>query len=74
MFLFCIYTGIASAQETRQQFIGAEAGMAFIESEMPNMDYIRGEIASYSVLPPFRASAIGFQCKSRKRGRTETRK
>lgn len=48
MFLFCIYTGIASAQETRQQFIGAEAGMAFIESEMPNMDYIRGEMASYS--------------------------
>jgi len=47
MFLLCFYTGIASAQETRQHFIGAEAGMAFIGSEMPNMDYIRGEIAYY---------------------------
>lgn len=47
-FFLCLYTGIASAQETRQTFIGAEAGMAFIESEMPNMDYIRGDISSYS--------------------------
>jgi hypothetical protein len=47
LFLLCMYTGIASAQEIRQKFIGAEAGIAFIESEMPNMDYIRGEITSY---------------------------
>jgi hypothetical protein len=47
LFLLCLYTGIASAQETQQKFIGAEAGIVFIESEMPNLDYIRGEIASY---------------------------
>ncbi|MDO9255959.1 MAG: hypothetical protein Q7U54_10640 [Bacteroidales bacterium] len=47
LFLLCLYTGISSAQETRQKFIGAEAGIVFIESEMPNLDYIRGEIASY---------------------------
>lgn len=47
LFLLCIFTGIASAQEARQKFIGVEAGITFIESEMPDMDYIRGEIATY---------------------------
>jgi hypothetical protein len=46
--LLCLYTGIASAQETRQKFLGIEAGMTFIESEMSNMDYVRGDIPSYS--------------------------
>lgn len=48
MFLFCLNAGIASSQETQQKFIGAEAGSVFIESEMINMDYIRGDMPSYS--------------------------
>jgi hypothetical protein len=35
------------AQETRLKYIGIEAGMIFIESEMSSMDYVRGDIPSY---------------------------
>lgn len=47
MFLLCLQAGFASSQETHQKFIGAEAGLTFIESEVPHLDYIRGDMPSY---------------------------
>jgi hypothetical protein len=45
---FCFCMVISSAQETRQKFLGIEAGMNLIAGEMTNMDYVRGEIPFYS--------------------------
>ena len=35
------------AQEVRQKYIGIETGFTSIESEMSNMDFVRGDIPSY---------------------------
>jgi len=48
LFLICLYTGIVSAQEIRQKYIGVEAGLAFFESNMLNVDFIRKDMSSYS--------------------------
>ena len=37
------------SQETRLRYIGVESGMNFIESEMPDMNLIRGDIPNYSM-------------------------
>lgn len=46
IFLFYLFR-LTNAQESRLKYLGVEAGMTFMASEMANMDYIRREIPQY---------------------------
>lgn len=48
LFAFCFCTSISSAQETRKSYLGIETGLTFIAGEMPEMDFVRAEIPSYT--------------------------
>jgi hypothetical protein len=43
----CLHGGFSTAQEARQMYLGIEAGMTFMGSEMKNMDYVRAEMPVY---------------------------
>jgi hypothetical protein len=47
VFSLSYYMGSSLAQETRLKYIGIEGGMTFVESEISDMDYIRGSMPSY---------------------------
>ena len=47
IFFLSYYTGFSLAQETRLKYIGIEGGMTSIESEISEMDYLRGSMPSY---------------------------
>ena len=47
IYFLCFYFGYSFAQETRQKYVGIEAGMTVMGSEMSNMDYVRGNISDY---------------------------
>src|SRR3990170_7850729 len=47
VFFLSYYMGFSLAQETRIKYIGIEGGMTFIESEISDMDYLRGSMPSY---------------------------
>ena len=47
VFFLSYYMGFSLAQETRLKYIGIEGGMTFIESEISDMDYLRGSMPSY---------------------------
>jgi len=47
--LLCLSMGFVSAQEQRQKYIGLETGITFIGNEMKDMDFIRGDIPSYTM-------------------------
>jgi len=43
----CLYAGFSTAQEGGKMFLGIEAGMTFMGSEMKNVDYVRAEMPAY---------------------------
>jgi hypothetical protein len=49
-------SGHSFSQDSRLKYIGVESGMTFIESELPDMNLVRGDIPNYST--GFSASSL----------------
>jgi len=55
-----LFISFSSAQNDRQKFLGFEAGMNLIACKMTNMDYIRGNVPSYTGYSTNRISSMMY--------------